>query len=108
MNLPKFYFAESPDLPGSAFILATQRPCYIFRVFKFAKLEDFESFTNSHLGFHQIPGYMIAIEYFATIGEDAADRKDPEDIRLCALQAVDFYKEHRILVNERYYRRNAL
>ena len=34
MNLPKFLFVESPEMPGAGFVLTSQAPCYMAKVLK--------------------------------------------------------------------------
>lgn len=103
-ELPKFIFAESPEIPGAGLIIGTQRPCYVIKVFKFTKPEEFDRFMLKSPESVQVTGYMLAVQYYATIGE-----KDPifdeEDVKICLNQAAEFYLKERILVNEKYYKR---
>lgn len=109
MLLPKFLFVESPELPGAGFILTSQPPCYIAKVYKFNKPEELEMFRmKSNQLFSLVPGYMILVQYFTTFGNETSTALDQDDVKVCLNQMTNFYLESKVLPNKTYYKRNLL
>lgn len=63
MMLPKFVFINSPEFPGIEFILCTNPPFYIYRVYQFHSKEDLEKFSLKHTIFANFTseGYNIIL-----------------------------------------------
>jgi len=106
IQLPEYFFAESPDLGGAGLIIARDAPCYVLKIFKFSKEEDYRNFLSSHKQSKRIAGYMIAVDLIGVIGGDK--NVDPDDLEVAINNAANFYYENKIKVNEKYFKRNAL
>lgn len=106
MELPKYFFADSPELPGAGFIIASDAPSYVCKVFKFRSAEDQESYTRTFRGrYIMITGYRIAIVFFGILGQQDQEIADLDDFNVALQQMADFYLKERIIVNEKYHNR---
>lgn len=106
MELPKYFFADSPEVPGAGFIIASDEPSYVCKIFKFRSKEDQDSYTRTFSKpYALIPGYRIAIVFFGILGQQDQSISDMDDFKVAISQMASFYLKERILVNEKYHNR---
>lgn len=101
MKLPQFIFFDTPALPGAGFVLCTDQPFYIAKVWKFYSIDKMRSFIEernfSDWNIVHVPGYNIILTYFTNLHAHNSPPKGPVKETLQHMAA--FYLKEKIEPN---------
>lgn len=94
MKLPPFIFFETSTLPGAGFVLQNDQPFYVGKIWLFYSADRLQQFRNEYTDWNivTVPGYRIAITYYANMMNVYNPPKGPVKEALKQM-ALFYYKE---------------
>ena len=100
--LPKY---TEIKLAGGSYILYTEPPFYIGRVWMYTNIHDLQSQVQklNPLSFYYIPDYAIAVTIWTALGQITPRPGIKEQADIITYQMGEFFEQTRIAKNPRFY-----